>query len=163
MNSGKNISMMVRFALISLLVFTQANLYAQAPAPAYVALDAVQLDQLVAPIALDPDSVVAQALTAATFPDQVAAADTWLSANMNLRPEERAVEANLMPWDPSVKGLIEFPAVLDSMAQNATWTAQLGNAYFNQPGDVMIAVQAMRALAQESIVLVVTPPPDSRR
>ncbi len=158
MNSRRSISLILPFALITLLIsVTPPSLYAQGPASAYVTLDAVQLDQLVAPIALDPDSVVAQTLTAATFPDQVAAADSWLSENMNLRPEERAAGANTMPWDPAVKALIEFPAVLDNMAKNAAWTAQLGNAYFNQPGDVMNAVQATRAQAQASKVLVETP------
>jgi len=61
--------------VFSLLLITAA--YAQAPAPVYVDLDAVQLDQLVAPIALDPDSLVAQILTGATYPDQITAADTW--------------------------------------------------------------------------------------
>ncbi len=129
---------------------------AQAPAPAYIDLDATQLDQLVAPIALDPDSLVALILTGATYPDQVSSADTWLNQNMNLHPDQRAASANGMGWDPSVKGLIEFPAELDELAKNATWTSQLGNAYYNQPGDVMNAIQAMRLQAQQSNVLVTT-------
>jgi hypothetical protein len=127
-----------------------------APQAAYVDLDAVQLDQLVAPIALDPDSLVAQILTASTYPDQVAAADTWLNQNMNLPPDQRASGANAMNWDPAVKGLIEFPSTLDNLAKNTAWASQLGNAYYNQPGDVMNAVQAMRLQAQDSKVLVTT-------
>ena len=80
--------------LASLLILATQLVYAQAPAPAaYVDLDAVQLDQLVAPIALYPDSLVAQILTGATYPDQVAAADTWLNQNMNLPPDQRAAAA----------------------------------------------------------------------
>ena len=143
--------------MLSLLIIpaTQFDLYAQAPAAgAYVELNAEQLDQLVAPIALDPDSLVAQILTGATYPDQIAAADTWLNQNLGLPPDQRAAGANAMDWDPAIKGLTAFPSVLDNLAKNTAWTAQLGNAYYNQPGDVMNAVQAMRLQAQQSNVLV---------
>jgi Protein of unknown function (DUF3300) len=133
------------------------NLYAEGPdSGSYVDLDAQQLDQLVAPIALDPDSLVAEILTGATYPDQVAAADSWLNQNLNLPPAQRASAANNMSWDPSIKGLTAFPAVLDNLAKNSAWTSQLGNAYYNQPGDVMNAVQAMRLQAQQSNTLVST-------
>jgi len=64
---------------------------------------------------------------------------------------------NAMPWDPSVKALTEFPSVLDNMARNFNWTSALGNAYYNQPGDVMNAVQAMRFQAQQAGTLRPTP------
>jgi hypothetical protein len=157
MNSKNTLSLMMALVLSLLLIpAAQMDLQAQAPAAAYVELDAVQLDQLVAPIALDPDSLVAQILTASTYPDQVAAADTWLNQNINLPPDQRAAGANNMSWDPAVKGLIEFPSVLDNLGKNAPWASQLGNAYYNQPGDVMNAVQAMRLQAQQSNVLVTT-------
>ncbi len=158
MNTPKMISAMMALMLSTLSIpAAQADVYApQAPASAYVELNAVQLDQLVAPIALDPDSLVAQILTASTYPDQVSDADNWLNQNMNLPPDQRAAGANNMSWDPAVKGLIEFPAVLDNLAKNSAWASQLGNAYYNQPGDVMNAVQAMRLQAQQSNVLVTT-------
>ena len=112
--------------MLSLLIIpaTQFDLYAQAPAGgAYVELNAEQLDQLVAPIALYPDSLVAQILTGATYPDQIAAADTWLNQNMNLPPDQRAAGANAMDWDPAIKGLTAFPSVLDNLAKNTAWTA----------------------------------------
>jgi len=140
-----------------LIPATQLDVYAQAPGGAYVELNADQLDQLVAPIALYPDSLVAQILTAATYPDQVSAADTWLNQNMGLPPDQRAAAANGMPWDPAVKGLTAFPSVLDNLARNAAWASQLGNAYYNQPGDTMNAVQAMRLQAQQDNRLVTTP------
>jgi Protein of unknown function (DUF3300) len=166
MNSKRTISVyqatrQLLALMLSLLLVpaAQLDLYAQAPAPqqAYVALSPVQLDQLVAPIALDPDSLVAQVLTASTYPDQVAAADAWLNQNMGLPPDQRAAAANAMPWDPAVKGLTEFPQVLDNLARNTAWASQLGNAYYNQPGDVMNAVQAMRFQAQQSHALATTP------
>jgi len=149
--------MMALMLLLLLIPAAHLDLHAQAAAPsAYVDLDAVQLDQLVAPIALDPDSLVAQILTGATYPDQIAAADTWLNQNMGLPPDQRAAGANAMSWDPAIKGLTAFPSVLDNLAKNSAWTSQLGNAYYNQPGDVMNAIQAMRSQAQQSNTLVTT-------
>ncbi len=140
-----------------LIPASHSNVYADAPvAPAYVELNAVQLDQLVAPIALDPDPLVAEILTASTYPDQVAEADKWLNDHMNLTPDQRATEADQLSWDPAVKSLIEFPSTLDSLAKNGAWTAQLGNAYYNQPGDVQNALQAMRLEAEDSKKLVTT-------
>ena len=115
------------------------------------------LDQLVAPIALYPDSLVAQILTASTYPQQVNDADTWSQQNAGMPPQQRADIANGMPWDPSVKALTAFPSVLDNMARNNSWTSALGNAYYNQPGDIMNAVQAARVQAQQAGYLRSTP------
>jgi Protein of unknown function (DUF3300) len=111
-------------------------------------LSADELQQLVAPIALYPDALVAQILGAATFPDQVAAASGWLQQNKKLTgtPLMKAVDAQ--PWDPSVKALTQFPSVLDNLAKNLTWTSSLGEAYGTQAADVMSAVQVLRAKAQ---------------
>ena len=106
-----------------------------------------QLDQLVAPIALYPDSLVAQVLAAATYPAQVASAQQFLAANSTYPPEQLAELANTQPWDPSVKALVAFPQVVDTLNRNMDWTTQLGNAYYNQPQDVLGAVQAMRQRA----------------
>ncbi|HEX5226945.1 MAG TPA: DUF3300 domain-containing protein [Bryobacteraceae bacterium] len=141
---------------VALIPTAQIKLSAQPPS-AYVGLNADQLDQLVAPIALYPDSLVASVLTASTYPDQIGEANAWLVQNMNLAPDQRAAAADAQPWDPSVKALIPFPQVLDTLARNSAWTSQLGNAYFNQPGDVENAVQAMRLQAQQSGRLVTTP------
>jgi hypothetical protein len=146
--------------LLSILVIpaTAPNLfgYEQIPAPVYIPLIADQLDQLVAPFALYPDPLVAQILISATYPDQVALADAWSRQNLALAADQRAALANGMAWDPAVKGLTAFPTELDNLAQNTTWMTQLGNAYFNQPEDVMNAVQAMRLQAQQAHVLVTT-------
>jgi hypothetical protein len=143
---------------VMLAVFAQPSLYAQQlPPGAYAPLDAVQLDQLVAPIALYPDSLVAQILTASTFPGQINEADNWIHQNGGMPPDQLAAAVNGTPWDPSVKALTEFPSVLDNLARNTGWTAALGNAYYNQPGDVMNAVQAMRYQAQQAGTLRDTP------
>src|SRR5262249_58232813 len=124
-----------------------------APPGAYAPLDAEQLNQMVAPIALYPDSLVAQILTASTYPQQVVDADNWIHQNGGMGPGQLAAAANGMPWDPSVKSLVAFPSVLDELTRNPNWTGSLGNAYYNQPGDVMNAVQAMRFRAQQACAL----------
>jgi hypothetical protein len=116
------------------------------PAPALLSSD--QLDSLVAPIALYPDALVAQALAAATNPDQIAFADDWLAQNRNLTGAALEQAVNGQSWDPSIKALTQFPSVLDNLAHNLSWTSSLGQAFANQQSDVMAAVQAMRAKAQ---------------
>jgi Protein of unknown function (DUF3300) len=140
---------------VLLIPFATGNLNAQGGT--YAPLDPVALDQLVAPIALYPDSLVAQILTASTYPQQVTDADSWSQQNAGMPPQQRADIANGMPWDPSVKALTAFPTVLDNLARNANWTSSLGNAYYNQPGDVMNAVQAARVQAQQGGYLRSTP------
>ena len=127
------------------------------PAGAYVPLGAEQLNQLVAPIALYPDSLVAQVLTASTYPQQIMDANAWMQQYGGMPPDQRAAAANSMPWDPSIKSLTAFPDVLANLARNQNWAGALGNAYYNQPGDVMNAVQAMRFRAQQAGALRSTP------
>jgi hypothetical protein len=129
----------------------------QAPPQQYSALSAEQLDQLVAPIALYPDALVAQVLAASTYPTQVVDADRFVQANQGASPDQVSQLANNQPWDPSVKALAAFPSVLSQMDKNLDWTTQLGNAYYNQPQDVMSAVQQDRQQAYNSGQLRSTP------
>jgi uncharacterized membrane protein YgcG len=107
-----------------------------------------ELQALVAPIALYPDSLVAQILTASTFPDEVAIANYWLGENKSLTGSALMQAVDKQSWDPSVKALTEFPSVLENMAKNLTWTSSLGEAYHNQQADVMTAIQTLRAEAK---------------
>ncbi len=125
--------------------------------PAPQPLTADQLDQLVAPIALYPDALAAQVLAAATYPTQVVEADRWLQAQGNAAADQIAAGANAQNWDASVKALTAFPSVLAQMDRNLQWTTDLGNAYYNQPQDVMDSVQAMRQKAQAAGTLHSTP------
>ncbi|MFZ3332183.1 MAG: DUF3300 domain-containing protein [Candidatus Acidiferrales bacterium] len=109
---------------------------------------AAELESLVAPIALYPDSLVAQVLTASTFPDQVAIADYWLVQNKSLTASALMQAVDKQSWDPSVKALTEFPSVLENMAKNLSWTSSLGEAYHSQQADVMTAIQTLRAKAK---------------
>jgi hypothetical protein len=107
-----------------------------------------ELQALLAPIALYPDALVAQVLSAATFPDQVAIADYWLQQHKDLSGQALMRSVNEQSWDASVKALTEFPSVLNNMAKNLSWTSSLGEAYHNQPSEVMEAVQTLRANAK---------------
>jgi len=109
---------------------------------------ASELQALVAPIALYPDSLVAQILTASTFPDEVAIANYWIGQNKSLTGSALMQAVDKQSWDPSVKALTEFPSVLENMANNLTWTSSLGEAYHNQQADVMTAIQTLRAEAE---------------
>ena len=121
------------------------------------ALSPDQLEQLVAPIALYPDALLAQVLAASTYPNQVADAAQWRQAQMGAPPQQIADEANDQPWDPSVKALTAFPQVLAEMDENLQWTTELGNAYYNQPQDVFAAVQDLRQRAEAAGTLQNTP------
>jgi hypothetical protein len=131
---------------------------AQAPqGSTYTRQTPEQLQQLVAPIALYPDSLVAQILVASTFPEQVVEADRWVQANPDLKGDDLAKSVDQQPWDPSVKALTAFPSVLGNMDKNLSWTSSLGDAYYNQEQDVMDAVQVMRQRAEQAGSLKDTP------
>jgi hypothetical protein len=118
--------------------------------PQYGTKTPEQLQQLVAPVALYPDSLVAQILSAATFPEQVVEADRWLQTHPNLKGDALAKAVDQQRWDPSVKALTAFPSVLAKMDKDLSWTSTLGDTYYNQPEDVMAAVQVMRKKAQQA-------------
>ncbi len=134
---------------------------APSSAPSYpgqgTPMTAQELQSIVAPIALYPDSLVAQILNAATFPDQIAVANYWLEQNKSLTGSALMKAVDGQSWDPSVKALTQFPSVLNNMAQNLTWTSQLGEAYHNQQADVMSAIQTLRAQAKAAGNLKSTP------
>jgi uncharacterized membrane protein YgcG len=126
-------------------------------APRYTQQTADQLQQLVAPIALYPDSLVAQILAASTFPDQVVEADRWLQSHSDLTGDNLAQAVDPQSWDASVKALTAFPSVLGNMDKNLSWTSSLGDAYYNQQQDVLDAIQVMRQRAQDAGNLKTTP------
>jgi len=119
----------------------------QAP---YADLTPQQLQRLVAPIALYPDSLVAQILAASTFPSQIEEAENWTKSHQGLSPQDLGAQVDQQSWDPSVKALVQFPSVLANLASNLGWTSELGDAYYNQQQDVMNAAQFMRKDAQRA-------------
>jgi len=158
MTNNMNKMLSVTLALVLIVSSSQILNGAQAPAATTAAeggsptetapQTASELQALVAPIALYPDSLVAQILTASTFPDEVAIANYWLGQNKSLTGSALMQEVDKQSWDPSVKALTEFPSVLENMAKNLTWTSSLGEAYHNQQADVMTAIQTLRADAK---------------
>jgi hypothetical protein len=115
-----------------------------------VALSPPQLDQLVARIALCPDPLLANVLTASTYWSEIPEAAAWADQHSYLKGDAlaQAIEADHLQWDPSVLALLPFPSVLDMMAHDPAWTEQLGNAVLTQFPDLMDAIQRMRQRAR---------------
>ena len=107
-----------------------------------------QIEQLVAPIALYPDALVAQVLTASTYPLQVAMAAGYMQKNPKLKGAALETAMEKQSWDPSVKGLTSVPQVLSMMNDKLDWTEQLGEAFLAQPDDVQNAIQVLREKAE---------------
>ncbi|HXK00929.1 MAG TPA: DUF3300 domain-containing protein, partial [Verrucomicrobiae bacterium] len=145
------------FFITILLVFGASPISAQGTPPPAAALSPQQLDDLVAPIALYPDPLLAEVLAASTYPMEVAEAEQWVRDHPNWKGSKLMDKAKKEPWDPSVQGLVAFPDVLARLTQDMTWTTQVGNAFLAQQADVMQAVQRMRTQAQAKGVLHSTP------
>ena len=107
-----------------------------------------ELEQLVAPIALYPDSVLAQVLMASTYPLEIVEAARWSKEHKDLKGDALTKELEKQSWDPSVKTLTNFPDVIAMMNEKLDWTQKLGDAFLAQQKDVMDAVQRLRAKAK---------------
>ena len=134
--------------LLALLIAVALAGSARAQGTAY---SPEQLDQMVGPIALYPDPLVALMLPASTAPNDLSAAAQYVAANGD------PSQIDAQPWDPSVKGLAHYPDVLNWMNSNLQWTQALGAAFAMQPADVMKSVQQMRAKALAAGTLTNTP------
>lgn len=146
---------LARFVWCTLAVlFTSSAAWAQDSEPGYrQSFSQAELDQMLAPIALYPDSLLSQILMAATYPQDVYEAASWSRVNPELRGDTavRAVEGE--PWDPSVTSLVAFPQVLAMMDEQRDWTERLGDAYVGQANQVMDTIQELRARADASGML----------
>jgi hypothetical protein len=106
-----------------------------------------ELDQMLAPIALYPDSLLAQVLMAATYPLEVVEADRWVRSNKTLKGDQLNAALDNQRWDLSVKALVPFPQVLAAMSEKLDWTQKVGDAFLDQQGDVMDTIQQLRSKA----------------
>lgn len=123
-----------------------------APAPAgktsaSAAFGTEQIDQMMAPVALYPDSLLAQVLMASTYPGDVADAVKWSEKNKDAKGEAAVKQVADQPWDPSVQSLVAFPQLLAVLGQDPAWVQKMGDAFLAQPEDVMASVQRLRRQA----------------
>ncbi len=143
-----------RFTAALLVVFllaVPATVTAQDnKAPAAKRFSQQELDQMLAPIALYPDSLLAHVLMASTYPLEVVMADRWVKQNKSISGDRLKEAAEKQPWDPSVKALVTFPDLLSTMAEKLDWTEKLGDAFLAQQADVMETVQNLRKKAYEA-------------
>ena len=109
-----------------------------------------QLDSLVAPIALYPDPLLAQALAASTYPLEIIQLQQWMTKHPDLKGEALAAAVEKEDWDPAVQGLAALPDVVKRLGDDIKWTTDLGNAFLAQQSDVMDAVQRMRKKASDA-------------
>ena len=130
---------------------------AQAPAASGKTFSQQELDELLAPIALYPDALLAQVLMASTYPLEVVEAARWRKANAALKDKALEDALQQQSWDPSVKSLTAVPQVLTMMNEKLDWTQKLGDAFLAQQTDVMATAQSLRAKAQAAGNLKTTP------
>ncbi len=109
-----------------------------------------QLDQMLAPIALYPDSLLAQVLMASTYPAQVKDAAAWSKANKNQQGDAAVTAVESKGWDPSVASLVAFPSLIQQMGEHPDEVQKIGDAFLAQSSDVMDSVQRLRAAAQKA-------------
>lgn len=141
--------------LLVLLLLTVSAALAQdfAPEQQGPAFTQAELDQMMAPIALYPDSLLSQILMAATYPFEVVQAARWSRANPNLNGDEAVRSVEQADWDPSVKSLVAFPQILMLMDERLDWMQRLGDAFLAQQAQVMDTVQKLRQAAYAAGIL----------
>jgi len=146
----------VMAALVSWPVFAAGEDATEASPPQEQLLSEAELDQLVAPIALYPDALLAQVLMASTYPLEVVQADRFAKANASLKGAKLDAALAKEDWDGSVKSLVATPTVLAMMNDDLDWTQELGDAVLAQQADVMDAVQRLRVRAEDNGKLATT-------
>jgi len=134
--------------VLVLMVAVPPGTFGQQAAPP--AFKPEELEQILAPIALYPDSLLAQIFMASTYPLEVVQADRWAKQNTTLKGDALTAALEKQPWDPSVKSLVNFPQVLTMMSEKLDWTQKLGDAFLAQQKDVMATVQTLRKKAVEA-------------
>jgi hypothetical protein len=147
MRTGRTFSYVLVFILVLILV---APTGASGQQETQEVFKQEELDQILAPIALYPDSLLTQVLMASTYPLEIVQADRWAKQNKDMKGDVLAKALEAQTWDPSVKSLVNFPEVLAMMSEKLDWTQKLGDAFLAQQKEVMDTVQELRAKAQAS-------------
>lgn len=123
---------------------------ATTPAVSDVQYQPGELDQMLAPLALYPDALLAQVLMASTYPGNVADAVAWSKAHPQAKGDDAVRQVAEQPWDPSVQSLVAFPDVLATLGQDPAWVQKLGDAFLASPDAVMDSVQRLRRQARDA-------------
>jgi hypothetical protein len=145
------------FLALSLLTFSAASAVAQTPAPQTVSFSREELAQMVAPIALYPDTLLGNVLMASTYPFEVAQAAQYVKANPNVSGEQLNGALASRDWDESVKALCHTPQVVTMMSDRLDWMQKLGDAFLADPAAVTMAVQDLRQRSVDAGQLMDTP------
>ena len=156
----KEMRLTIAAAVLVLLVLWPLDVMAQTPnsppASSQESLKPQELEALVAPIALYPDTLLAEVLMASTYPLEVVQADRWLTANKNMKGDQFKAAVDKLSWDGSVKALVATPSVLTMMSSKLDWTQKLGDAFLAHQTEMMDAVQRLRTKAQANNQLTST-------
>jgi len=148
MKIKKGYLIVLAFVFVTTLVVPPYSYSQGAPAPQVFKPE--ELEQMLAPIALYPDSLLTQILMASTYPLEIVQADRWAKQNKDMKGDALAKALEAQPWDPSVKSLVNFPQVLAMMGEKLDWTQKVGDAFLAQQKDVLGTIQKLRAKAQAS-------------
>jgi hypothetical protein len=145
----KDLSSLVLICIIALMLIVPPGVMSQEGGSAKT-FKQEELDQMLAPIALYPDSLLTQILMASTYPLEIVQADRWAKQNKDMKGDALTKALEEQPWDPSVKSLVNFPDVLSMMSEKLDLTRKLGDAFLAQQKDVMDTIQNLRRKAEAS-------------
>ncbi len=137
----------LKSVLIALALVVGPGISATAQSTQAEPFTQAELDQMLAPIALYPDTVLSHVLIAATYPLEIVQAARWSRQNPSLRGERAVGAVERMDWDPSVKALVAFPELLKRLDEDLQWTQRLGDAFLMQEDQVVDAIQHLRSEA----------------
>ncbi|MEM5458884.1 DUF3300 domain-containing protein [Paraburkholderia phytofirmans] len=146
---SERLSQVVCIWFVAVVMMGSSGVSAQNP-PQQPTFKPEEIEALVAPIALYPDSLLSQVLMASTYPLEIVHAARWVKSNPNIKGDAAVKAVEGQPWDVSVKSLVAFPQVLEPMNDKLDWTQKLGDAFLAQESDVLAAVQRLRSRAEKS-------------
>lgn len=149
MNMPKFITSFKHLFISGLLILLSMSAHAESESTLSEPISQAQLEQMLAPIALYPDTILSHILVAATYPLDVVQAERWTERNPDLQGAEAVQAVDDQEWDPSVRALVAFPQILKRMSEDLDWTQQLGDAFLRDEQQVLASVQILRKLAAQ--------------
>jgi hypothetical protein len=150
MNMPRFVTSFEHIFISALLIVVSLSVHAQSESTLREPITRVQLEQMLAPIALYPDTILSHILVAATYPLDVVQAERWTVGNPELHGAEAVQAVDDQDWDPSVRALAAFPQILKRMSNDLDWTQQLGDAFVRDEQQVLASVQILRKLAAQA-------------